>query len=156
MVRRNRFRIYEKLFFPQTFLSRHIPKNFSHFLPPARTGMSSAPLITMKNKHKILSLTDMDIGSFVNYELTAESLTTKLFRVFTLNTIPLKKVMVLREANEEDITPLNRVNWFSSFKRRSLCPVYTLQAKEKSPRIFMRLDRGSHVVLQCTLEQLRA
>lgn len=110
----------------------------------------------MKNKHRILSLTDMDIGSFVNYELTAESLTTKLFRIFTLNTIPLKKVMVFREAGEEDITPLNRVNWFSSFKPRSLCPVYTLQASDKSPRIFMRLDRGSHIALQSALEQLHA
>lgn len=108
----------------------------------------------MKNNHNILSLTDMDVGSFVNYELTAESLTTKLFRIFTLNTIPLKAVLILKEANEEDITPLNRVNWFSSFKRRSLTPVYTLQATEKSPRIFMRLDRGSHVVLQSALEQL--
>ena len=108
----------------------------------------------MKNKHSILSLTDMDVGSFVKYELTAELLTTKLFRIFTLNTIPLKKVMILREASEEDITPLNRVNWFSGFKRRSLCPVYTLQATEKSPRIFMRLDRGSHYVLQSALDQL--
>ena len=110
----------------------------------------------MKNKHKILSLTDMDVGSFVSYELTAESLTTKLFRVFTLNTISLKKVMVLREAAEEDITPLNRVNWFSALKRRSLCPVYTLQATEKSPRIFMRLHHGSHVALQSALGQLHA
>ncbi len=108
----------------------------------------------MKNKYKSLSLTDMDIGSFVNYELTAESLTTKLFRVFTLNTIPLKKVMVLREAAEEDITPLHRMNWFSALKPRSLCPLYTLQATEKSPRIFMRLDRGSHVALQSTLKQM--
>lgn len=98
----------------------------------------------------------MDVGSFVSYELTAELLTTKLFRVFTLNTIPLKQVMILREAVEEDITRLNRVNWFSAFKRRSLCPVYTLQATEKSPRIFMRLDRGSHVALQNTLGQLHA
>lgn len=108
----------------------------------------------MKNKNRILSLTDMDIGSFVNYELTAESLTTKLFRVFTLNRIPLNKLKVFREAGEEDITPLNRVNWFSSFKRRSFCPVYTLQATEKSPRIFMRLDRGSYIALQSALEQL--
>ena len=117
--------------------------------------MSSALSAGMKNKHRILSLTDMDIGHFVNYELTAESLTTKLFRVFTLNTIPLQKVMVFREAADEDITPLNRVNWFSCFKRRSLCPVYTLQATEKSPRIFMRLDRGSHFVLQSALEQMQ-
>ena len=110
----------------------------------------------MKNKHSILSLLDMDVGSFVSYELTAELLTTKLFRVFTLNTIPLKRVLVLREAADRDITRLNRVNWFSAFKRRSLCPVYTLQATEKSPRIFMRLDRGSHVALQSALGQLHA
>jgi hypothetical protein len=110
----------------------------------------------MKNKHSILSLLDMDVGSFVSYELSAESLTTKLFRVFTLNTIPLKKVMVLREAVEEDITPLNRVNWFSFFKRRSLCPIYTLQATETSPLIFMRLDRGSHIALKSALGHLHA
>lgn len=110
----------------------------------------------MKYNHRILRLTDMDIGSFVSYELTAELLTTKLFRVFTLGTIPLKKVMVLRKANERDITPLNRVNWFSFFKRRPLCPVYTLQATEKSPLIFMRLERGSHVLLQNALEQLHS
>lgn len=110
----------------------------------------------MKNKNTILSMIDMDVGSFVSYELTAESLTTKLFRTFTLNTIPLNQVMVLREASEKDITPLNRINWFSFFKRRSLCPVYTLQATEKSPRIFMRLERGSYVVLKNTLRQVHA
>ena len=96
----------------------------------------------------------MDIGTFVNYELTAESLTTKLFRVFTLNTIPLSKVKMFREAGEEDITPLNRVNWFVFWKRRSLSPVYTLQATEKSPLIFMRLDRGSHIALQSALHRM--
>lgn len=111
----------------------------------------------MKSKHKILSLVDMDIGLFVNYELTAESLTTKLFRIFTLNTIPLNTVMDLREAHTEDITPLNRVNWFDFIpKQLSLCPVYTLQATEKSPRIFMRLDRGSHIILKSTLGKLHA
>lgn len=110
----------------------------------------------MKNKHHILNLLDMDVGSFVSYEVTAESLTTKLFRIFTLNTIPLKQVMVLREAVEEDITPLNRVNWFSFFKRRSLCPIYTLQATETSPLIFMRLERGSHIALKSTLGQVHA
>jgi len=110
----------------------------------------------MKKIPALLSFIDMDIGSFVSYELTAELLTTKLFRVFTLNTIPLKSVMTLREAAEEDITPLNRMNWFSSFKRRSLCPVYTLQATEKSPLIFMRLDRGSYIVLNRALNQLHA
>lgn len=108
----------------------------------------------MKNKHNILSLTDMDIGSFVSYELTAESLVTKLFRVITLNTVSLKKVMTLREAGDDDITPLNRVNWFSGLKRRSLCPIYTLQTTEKSPRIFMRLDRGSYIVLHSALERI--
>ncbi|MCF7818857.1 MAG: hypothetical protein K9M54_13355 [Kiritimatiellales bacterium] len=111
----------------------------------------------MKSKHKILSLVDMDIGLFVNYELTAESLTTKLFRIFTLNTIPLNKVMDLREAASEDITPLNRVNWFNFMPtQRSLCPVYTMQASETSPRIFMRLDRGSHISLQSALGKLHA
>lgn len=110
----------------------------------------------MRNDKNILRLLDMDVGSFVSYELTAQSLTAKLFRVFTLATIPLKQVMVLREAEEEDITRLNRLNWFSPFKRRSLCPVYTLQATKKSPRIFMRLEHGSHIALKHALEQLHA
>ena len=110
----------------------------------------------MKNRRSTLSLVDMDVGSMLSYELTAESLTTKLFRTFTLNTIPLKQVVELREASEEDITPLNRVNWFSFLKRRSLCPVYTLLVTEKSPRIFMRLRQGSYIVLNSTLEQLNA
>ena len=109
----------------------------------------------MKKKNKTLSLTDMDIGIFVSYELTAETLNTKLFKIFTLNTISLKKVMDLREADTTDFTRLNRVNWFKfPFSRRSLCPVYTLQATEKSPRIFMRLDRGSHIGMKTALGQI--
>jgi hypothetical protein len=50
----------------------------------------------MKPKEKILSLIDMDVGLFVSYQLTSESLTTKLFRFITLNTIPLNKVMDIR------------------------------------------------------------
>jgi hypothetical protein len=111
----------------------------------------------MKSKSKIFNLVDMDIGLFVNYELTAEFLTTKLFRVFTLSSIPLNKVMDLREAHTEDITPLNKVNWFDFLPwRRSLCPVYTLQATANSPRIFMKLDRGSHITLKSTLDQRHA
>jgi hypothetical protein len=109
----------------------------------------------MRKKSRYMSLTDMDIGIFVSYELTSELLSTKLFRFITLNTIPLKKVMDLREAAVEDITPLNWINWFKfSFSRRSLCPVYTLQATEKSPRIFMRLDEGSHIAMKSALGQL--
>ena len=106
----------------------------------------------MKKRNNSLNLVDMDIGLFVSYELTAESLTTKLFRLITLNRIPLNKVMDLREADEEDITRLNHLNWFSFLpSRRRLCPVYTLQAAEDRPRIFMRLDRGSHVEMKSTL-----
>ncbi len=91
----------------------------------------------------------MDVGLFVSYELTAESLNTKLFRIFTLNRIPLKKVMDLREAKDTDVTKLNRLNWFDFIpSRRALYPVYTLQATESSPRIFMRLDHGSHIVMK--------
>lgn len=111
----------------------------------------------MKNTSILFNLTDMDVGIFVSYEMTAESLTTKLFRTFTLNTIPLKKVLDIREADTQDITPLNRVNWFNfPSSRRSLCPVYTLQATETSPRIFMRLNRGSHFVLKNALGKLHA
>lgn len=118
--------------------------------------MGSALIKNMKTK-SILSLIDMDIGIFITYEMTAEFLTTKLFRTFTLNSIPLKRVMDLREAKAEDITPLNRLNWFNFIKsRRTLCPVYTLQATETSPRIFMRLDRGSHFLLKSALGKLNA
>lgn len=104
-----------------------------------------------KNK-KILKLVDMDVGLFVSYQITSESLTTKLFRFITLNSIPLNKVMDIREAAENDVTKLNRFNWFSFLpSRRTACPVYTLQAAEKSPRIFMKLDRGSHIDMKHTL-----
>jgi hypothetical protein len=100
----------------------------------------------MKPAEKILSLIDMDVGLFVSYQLTSESLTTKLFRFITLNTIPLNKVMDLREANESDVTKLNFINWFRFLPScRSMCPVYTLQTDENSPRIFMKLDQGSHI-----------
>jgi hypothetical protein len=109
----------------------------------------------MSKRHRILQLTDMDVGLFVSYEITAEALTTKLFRFFTLNTIPLPKVMDLREANTEDVTRLNRVNWFDfKFTRKRLCPVYTLQSAENRPRIFMRLERGSYIEMKRALEHL--
>jgi hypothetical protein len=106
----------------------------------------------MKSKKRSLNLVDMDVGLFVSYQLTAESLTTKLFRIFTLNTIPLDKVMDLREADEQDVTQLNRINWFG-FRppRRALCPVYTLQTAKNRPRIFMRLDTGSYIDMKRTL-----
>jgi len=106
----------------------------------------------MKPKRKILNLSDMDVGLFVSYQLTSESLTTKLFRFITLNTIPLNKVMDIREATASDVTKLNTINWFSFLPSyRSLCPVYTLQADANSPRIFMKLSRGSHIEMKKTL-----
>ena len=99
----------------------------------------------------------MDLGLFLSYELTAKSLTTKLFRIITLNTIPLHNVMDLREANTKDVTSLNRINWFrSKVSAPTLCPVYTLQATEKSPRIFMRLDQGSHFAIKSALDKRHA
>jgi hypothetical protein len=65
--------------------------------------------------------------------------------------------MDLREADTKDFTRLNRLNWFRfSRSRRSLSPVYTLQATEKSPRIFMRLDQGSHIGMKNALGQIHA
>ena len=110
----------------------------------------------MKNKPNAFNLRDLDMGCFLSYELTEDALTTKLFRVFTLNTRPLESVMTLREAEEKDITPLNRINWFSFFRRKNLSPVYTLQATPKSPRIFMRLNQGSHIALKGFLHHLHA
>lgn len=100
---------------------------------------------------------DMDVGLFVSYEIAADSLTTKLFRFITLKSVPLKTVKEFRVADDASITPLNRVNWFNfRSKRQNLCPVYTLQTTEKSPRIFMRLDEGSHMIMKKTLEQIDA
>ena len=93
----------------------------------------------------------MDVGLFVSYQLSSESLTTKLFRFITLNTIPLNKVMDLREAEDSDVTRLNRINWFN-LSRRTACPVYTLQARDDSPRIFMKLDCGTHLQMKTALD----
>lgn len=96
-----------------------------------------------------LCLVDMDIGLFISYELTTEQLITRLFRIFTLNRVPLGKVMELREASTQDVTPLNWINWFRPRgKRRSFCPLYTLQTAKNRPRIFMRLDEGSHIEMK--------
>lgn len=87
----------------------------------------------------------MDVGMFLSYELTAEALTTKLFRHITLNTLPLKRIQDFRQADPADVTKLNYLNWFSGRrKKRAMTPFYTLQAGHHRPRIFMRLDDGSH------------
>ena len=106
----------------------------------------------MKTKQKILRLIDMDVGLFLSYQISSNSLTTKLFRFITLNSIPLNRVMDIREADDGDVTRLNRLNWFSFLPwRRTSCPVYTLQADLRSPRIFMKLERGSHIDLRSKL-----
>lgn len=103
----------------------------------------------MNSRKAKLCLVDMDIGLFVSYELTTELLITKLFRIFTLNRIPLVNIMELREASQQDVTPLNWINWFRlRRKRRSFTPLYTLQTADNRPRIFMRLDEGSHVEMK--------
>lgn len=106
----------------------------------------------MNSSKQKLSLIDMDVGLFVSYELTAEALSTKLFRFITLNRIPLNKMMELREAKDQDVTKLNWVNWFRlRRKQRNFAPLYTFQAAENRPRIFMRLDYGSHVAMKETI-----
>ena len=110
----------------------------------------------MKPSKKILSLIDMDVGLFLSYELTAEALTTKLFRRITLNTIPLNRIQDFRQADATDVTKLNYLNWFNCLrKKRSLTPFYTLQANEKRPRIFMKLDEGSHFEMMKRLGDLK-
>jgi hypothetical protein len=96
-----------------------------------------------------LSLIDMDIGLFISYEVTAEALTTKLFRFIILNRKPLKCIMDFRVAESEDITHLNRVNWHAP---RTLTPMYTLKTAKNSPRIFMRLDQGSHIEMHSKIK----
>jgi len=119
-------------------------------------GIFPAALTTMKLKRKnknSLALFDMDIGLFLSYELTAQSLSTKLFRIITLSSIPLNDVMDLRMARDEEITKVMRLNWLHFLpNRRPLCPLYTLQVSETSPRIFMRLDQGSHIAMKNTLK----
>lgn len=109
----------------------------------------------MNSRKSKLCLVDMDVGLFVSYELTAEMLITKLFRIFTLNQIPLGMVMELREASQQDVTPLNWINWFRPpRKQRSFTPLYTLQTADNRPRIFMRLDEGSHIEMKNTIGSL--
>jgi hypothetical protein len=98
---------------------------------------------------KKLSLKDMDLGLFVSYELSAGALTTKLFRIITLNKINLSDLSDFRRAEETDIGRLTRVNWFS--RQKKLYPIYTLKSTRRSPRKFMRLDRGSHIDMQKAL-----
>jgi hypothetical protein len=113
-------------------------------------GMAYTLLIktTMNEAKKNLNLRDMDVGLFLSYELSAETLTTKLFRIITLNTINLSEVEDLRRANEEEIPYIKRINWLSM--RRMLCPIYTFKPA-KAPRVFMRLRYGSHIELQRVL-----
>ena len=63
--------------------------------------------------------------------------------------------MDLREARETDVTNLNRINWFR-LSRRTACPVYTLQARDDSPSIFMRLDCGTHIEMKNALDSRNA
>jgi hypothetical protein len=110
----------------------------------------------MPLQKKILRLVDKDIGLFLSYELSAEVLTTKLFHVFTLNSIPLSQIEDLREAIETDVTPFNWLNWLKpQSTRQSVWPLYTLQATNGSPRIFMRLVRGSHIDMKRTLGRIK-
>ena len=111
--------------------------------------MLSAYSWGMKSPKFKLNLIDMDIGLFISYELTAEVLSTKLFRIITLNRIPLHSMMELREAKNKDVTKLNWINWFRlQHKRRNFSPLYTFQTAENRPRIFMRLDYGSHLAMK--------
>lgn len=98
---------------------------------------------------KRLSLIDMDVGLFISYEITAEAITTKLFRFITLSKKPLKRIKDFRVAKTDDITHLHRVNWHL---RYAISPVYTLKTAEKRPRIFMRLDQGSHIEMHSKLK----
>lgn len=103
----------------------------------------------MKEEKKNLSLRDMDVGLFLSYELSAEVLKIKLFRIITLNTINLNEVEDFRRANEEEIPQIKRINWLSM--RRMLCPIYTCKPSAKARRVFMKLDYGSHIELQKAL-----
>lgn len=99
----------------------------------------------------------MDIGSFVSYELSSNAITTKLFRFIKLNSIPLYAIEDFRLADKEEITRLHHLNWFSFIPwNRPISNLYTLQASEKSPRIFMRLSHGSHLLMREMLSRLSA
>ena len=100
----------------------------------------------MKSTKPQLRLIDMDIGFFISYELTPQVIITRLFRIIPLKKMPLDRVLDFRVARATDITRLNRINWFGLLRsRRTLSPLYTLQAAENRRRIIMRLDRGSHI-----------
>ena len=107
----------------------------------------------MKNKHNTIRFVDQDVGLLISYDLTKEAVTTRLFRLIKLVTTPLDEIMTLRETVDEDLTTLNRINWLGKLnKRRTSSPTYTFQVEEESPRIFMHLTHGSHMVLKSILD----
>ena len=103
---------------------------------------------------KILLLSPSSPGSPCSYELHGSLLTARLFGVLPVFTIHLSNVHYLRLATRGEITPLYLLgNWMHFLPhRRSISPVYVLQAKT-GRRLFLKLDETAHFKLRQAIGQ---
>ena len=98
---------------------------------------------------KTIPLSPSSPGSPCSYELHGSLLTARLFGLIPVFTIHLSNVHYLRLATRSEVTPLYLLgNWLQFLPhRRSICPVYVLQAKT-GRRLFLKLDGTTHFKLR--------
>ena len=84
-----------------------------------------------------------------SYELQGSLLTARLFGLFPVFSIHLSNVHYLRLATRGEVNPLYLLGtWFQFLPhRRSICPVYVLQAKT-GRRLFLTLEGTAHFKLR--------
>jgi hypothetical protein len=84
-----------------------------------------------------------------SYELQGQLLIARLFGLIPVFSIHLSNVHYLRLATRDEVTPLYLMsNWLQFLPhRRSVCPVYVLQAKT-GRRLFLKLEGGAHFALR--------
>jgi len=100
-----------------------------------------------KNHPTILSPSSP--GTPCSYELKGHLLTARLFGLVPIFTIHLSNVHYLRLASRDEVSPLYLItNWLQFLPhRRSICPVYVLQAKT-GRRLFLKLEGEAHFKLR--------
>jgi hypothetical protein len=102
-----------------------------------------------KESNKTTLLSPSSPSSPCSYELQGSLLTARLFGIFPIFTIHLSNVHYLRLATQDEVSPLYLLsNWLQFLPyRRSVCPVYVLQAKT-GRRLFLKLESGTHFKLR--------
>jgi hypothetical protein len=100
-------------------------------------------------RHSKTILSPSSPGSLCSYELQGSLLTARLFGFVPAFTIHLSNVHYLRLATPDEVSPLYlATNWLQFLPhRRSICPVYVLQAKT-GRRLFLKLDGTAHFKLR--------